>query len=99
MPPEPRRPDPSQEATFAPPVEVRPVRVSLTDILTHLMTNAQDQSRVTAGTRRDQGMDPQRIDELNQRLENVRRLTAELQAELTSLEELRPADGGGPFVT
>jgi hypothetical protein len=94
MPPEPRRPDPSQEATFAPPVEVRPVRVSLTDILTHLMTNAQDQSRVSAGTRREQG-----IDELNQRLENVRRLTAELQAELTSLEELRPADGGGPFVT
>jgi hypothetical protein len=105
MPPEPRRPDPSLEVIFEPPAQVPPdqvvppIRLGLTDILAHLTTNAQEQARVAAVTRRDQGMDPQRIDELNQRLENVRRLAEELQVELAALEEMRPADPGEPVIT
>src|SRR4051794_37734083 len=101
MPPEPRLPEPASEVVFEPPpdAEVVRVRLGLTDILAHLTTNAQDQARVDAVTRRGQGMDPQRVDELNQRLENVRRLASGLQTELAALEQMRPADPGGGVIS
>ncbi|MBM7808057.1 lysyl-tRNA synthetase class I [Geodermatophilus bullaregiensis] len=99
MSPESRQPDPSVQAAFELPQEQPPqIQLSLTDILTHLTTNAQAQVSVTAATRQAQGMDPQSVDELNRRLQNVTRLADELQAELAAIQILRPPDQGRPVV-
>jgi hypothetical protein len=75
------------------------VQLGLTDILDHLTTNADQQMSVVRSVRRDEGMQEPQVDELNQRLANVNRLTAELQAELRALEALRPPDQTGPVIT
>jgi hypothetical protein len=76
-----------------------PVQLGLTDILTHLITSADEQTRVTPTDRARQGIPAQQIDELNRRLANVSRLASELQAELTALQTLRPPDQTGPAST
>jgi hypothetical protein len=98
MPPEPRRPA-QHPPSFVPPPVPPPVQLGLTDILTHLIRNAEEQARVTTAARLRQGMDAARVDELNRRLANVRRLAGELHYEHAALEALRPPDHTGPLIT
>jgi len=100
MPPEPRTPDPDSGIPFlAPAAPPAQVSLGLTDILDHLTSNADRQMSVARSVRRDEGMPDPQVDELNQRLANVNRLAAELQAELRALEALRPPDQTGPVIT
>jgi hypothetical protein len=75
---------------------VPPIQLGLSDILAHLIRNAEEQARVTSADRRSQGMDASQFDDLNRRLYNVHRLAGELQAEPTALEALRPRTRPAP---
>jgi hypothetical protein len=76
-----------------------PVQLGLTDVLAHLIRNAEEQARVTPADRLSQGMDAPEVNELNRSLADVRHLAGELHAELAALEALRPPDQTGPVIT
>jgi hypothetical protein len=100
MPPEPRRPDPSEQPVFLPPeTEPAQVRLGLPDVLDHLVRSADGLLRVEPATLLGPAPDAARTDEVRRRLATVSRLAGELQAELNALAELQPADPGGPVVT
>jgi hypothetical protein len=84
--------------TFEPPLAQPATRLGLTDVLAHLIAEADAQLAVTAIVRLSQGMDDRGADELNRRLGVVRRLAGELQAELAAVQALQPSDPIDPTV-